>query len=470
MSTTEAVATQESAEVFAAHAAGLSFDQLPPPVVERTKLCILDTIAVMIAGSGTPDIAALHRIVSRWGGTPESTAISYPERLPAYSAVLLNGAMGHQYDFDDTHDTAVCHPTNAALSCALAAAEAMGGVSGRDLITAVACGVDLTARLAGAIDGTLWDYPWVRAPVVGIFGATLAAGKVLRLDADQLLQALGLALPQAAGTLQCLRTPDSSVRGMRDGLIYKDAMLAALMAAEGLRGDAAVFDGEYGLYNAYFRGEYDPAALVYGLGERYEGMGVSLKPWPSCRHTHGTLTALLELIERADWDLESVQEVVIHVGDGNRRLCDPVGPEFNGRMGLLCNLPFIVAVALAYGGVPLAAFSADGLSDTRTQTALKLVRTTYDPAQNRYGTIEPGHVEIRLRDGTTFEQTADRALGHPDRPMTRDQVAGKLRDVAGSARRPLDPQDIESLIESTFSCEDVADVSVLPAFASGASR
>ena len=467
MSTASVIQPQESAELFAAHAAGLRFEHLPPPVVERTKMCILDTIAVMIAGSGTADVAALHRIVSRWGGSPESTAISYPERLPAYSAVLLNGAMGHQFDFDDTHDTAVCHPTNAALSCALAAAESVGGVPGRELITAVACGVDLTARLAGAIDGTLWDYPWVRAPVVGIFGATLAAGKVLGLDADQLLQALGLALPQAAGTLQCLRTPDSSVRGMRDGLIYKDAMLAALMAAEGLRGDAGTFDGEYGLYNAYFRGEYDPSALVDRLGERYEGMGVSLKPWPSCRHTHGTLTALFDLIDREDLDLDAVQEVVIHVGDGNRRLCDPVGSEFHGRMGLLCNLPFIVAVALAHGSVPLAAFSAEGLRDPRTQTALELIHTRYDPAQNRYGTIEPGHVEIRLRDGTALEQTADRALGHPDRPMTREQLAGKLRDIAGSGRRPVAERDVEGLINAAFAAEDLDDVSVLPAFASG---
>jgi 2-methylcitrate dehydratase PrpD len=161
---------------------------------------------------------------------------------------------------------------------------------------------------------------------------------------------------------------------------------------------------------------------------------------------------------------------VIHVGDGNRRLCDPVGSDFKGRMTLLCNLPFIVAVALARGSVPLAAFSADGLRDPGTQAALRLLRTRYDPEQNRYGTIEPGHVEIRLRDGTTLEQTADRALGHPDRPMTRAQLAGKVRDIAGSSRRPLAERDVASLIDAAFGAEDLADVSVLPAFASGVTR
>ena len=104
-----------------------------------------------------------------------------------------------QYDFDDTHDTAVLPcPDRRQYSPALAVAEAAGGVSGRELVTAVAAGVDLSSRLGLAIDGTLWEFPWVRAPVVGIFGAALAAGKVLGLDATQLNQALGLALPRPA--------------------------------------------------------------------------------------------------------------------------------------------------------------------------------------------------------------------------------------------------------------------------------
>ncbi len=454
---------RDAAQELAAHAAALTYDGLPADVVECTKLAILDTLAVVIAGSGTPDVAALHRIAAGWGGTPQSTALCFPERLPVYSTVLLNGAMGHQYDFDDTHDTYVCHPTTAALCSALAAAELVGGVGGEELLCAVALGVDATARIAGAINGTLWDYPWVRAPVAGIFGATLAAGKLLGLDEDGLTQAIGLALPQAAGTLQCLKTPDSSVRGMRDGLIYKDAIFAAQMAAEGLRGDAQALEGEYGLYRAYFRGEYSRERLLGGLGTRFEGLGVSLKPWPSCRHTHGTLTALLELVNREDFELDRVSEIVVHVGDGNQRLCQAPGPEFRGRMTLLCNLPFITAVAAARGDVPLSAFSAEGLADPRVRRAMARFRPRHDPAQNRHGTIEPGHVELGFADGARWEATADRSLGHPERPMNRDQVAAKLRSVLPAARRPIAAADASALIDAVWACETLVDVSVLPA-------
>ncbi len=458
---------RDAALEFAAHAAGLTYDQLPAEVVERTKLSILDTLAVIIAGSGTPDVAALHRIAAGWGGTPQSTALCFPERLPVYSTVLLNAAMGHQYDFDDTHDANVCHPTTAALCCALAAAELVGGVSGEQLLCAVALGVDVTARIAGAVEGTLWDFAWVRAPVAGIFGAALAAGMILGLDEDGLAQALGLALPQAAGTLQCLRTPDSSVRGMRDGLIYKDAIFAAQMAGEGLRGDAQTLEGEFGLYRAYFRGEYSRARLLAGLGTRFEGLGVSLKPWPSCRHTHGTLTALLDLVGREGFDLDRVSEVVVHVGDGNQNLCEPPAPEFRGRMTLLCNLPFITAVAAARGEVTLSSFSAEGLADPAVRAAMAKFRPQHDPAQNRHGTIEPGHVEIAFEDGTRWERTADRALGHPQLPMIREQVADKLRSVVPYARGPIAADAVEGLIESVWRLESLGDVSILPAYTVG---
>lgn len=452
----------DAAELFAANAARVRYPDLPTALVERTKLSILDTLAVIIAGSGTADVAALLRITEGWGGNGQSTALCVPERKPVYSTVLLNGAMGHQYDFDDTHDSNVCHPTTAALCCALAAAEMVGSVSGEELLTAVVVGVDATARIAGAIEGTLWDFSWVRAPVAGIFGATLAAGLVLGLNERQLAQAMGLALPQAAGTLQCLRTADSSVRGMRDGLIYKDAMFAAQMAAEGLRGDGRALEGEFGLYNAYFRGQYSRSRLLDGLGKHFQGIEVSLKPWPSCRHTHGTITALLDLVRRDGFELDRVSEIVVHVGDGNAHLCEPPETDFRGRMTLLCNLPFVTAVAAARGEVTLSAFSADGLSDPAVQTAMAKFRPHHDPAQNRHGTIEPGHVEISFDDGTRWEQTADRALGHPQRPMTREQVADKLRSVVGFARRPIADDDVTALIESVWQLEAVDDVSILP--------
>ena len=209
-------------------------------------------------------------------------------------------------------------------------------------------------------------------------------------------EALGLALPQTSGTLQCLRSDTSSVRAIRDGFAVKDGVLAAYMAAEGLRGDSGTFDGEYGLYNAFFRGDYDRGRLLAELGERNEAMNVSLKPWPSCRHTHATLTALLDLVGEPSFDRSAIEEIVLHVGDGNAKICRPVGDVFEGRMALLCNLPWVSAAAAAHGDVPLWSFEERGFHDPAIRGMLTRIRTVHDPEQNRHGTIEPGHVEVRL--------------------------------------------------------------------------
>jgi 2-methylcitrate dehydratase PrpD len=449
----------EAAALFAEHAAATGFDDLPAPLVERTTLSILDTIGCMLAGSGTEDARAVHRLVARWGGAAESTVLVHGDRVPAYAAVFANASMVHQHDFDDTHDTAVCHPTGAGLTAALAAAELRGGVSGRELVTAVALGVDLASRLALAIEGTLWEFPWLRSQVVGVFGAALAAGKILELDARGLHDALGLALTQAAGTLECLRSDRSAVRGLRDGFAYKDGMLAALLAAEGVRGDEGVFEGEYGFFNAYLRGAYDRERLVGGLGERWEGLNVSLKPWPSCRHTHATLTALFELVGEDGLDASEVEEIVVHVGDGNLKISEPPAERFEGRMALLCNIPFAVAAGATFGGLPLSAFSAEGLA--ATVPMLARVRTEHDPAQNRHGTIEPGRVRVRFRGGEEREAEADRALGHPDNPMSPQQVADKVRSCAAAAAQPLPSDAVERLLERALALETLTDAGEL---------
>jgi 2-methylcitrate dehydratase PrpD len=413
--------TTDAVVDIARYAADLQFEHLPDEVVDATKRCIVDTLAVAAAGSVAPSATALLRVARAWGGAPACTVIGHPDRLPPYLATMVNAGMVHQHDFDDTHDAAVCHPTSASLTAALAVGEARGGIDGRTLIAAVALGNDVASRLGLAIRGTLWDYAWVRAPVVGIFGAVVAAGHVLGFDAEGMHNALGLALPQAAGTLESVSGTRSAVRMIRDGLIYKDAVLAASLAAQGVPGDDRVFDGPHGLFASYFRGEYDRSALVDDLGERFEGVNVSLKPWPSCRHTHGTITALLEAVDGLE--VADLAEVVIGVGAGNRHLVDKPWP--GTRSEALCNLPFVAAAVLVHHDLPLDAFEPERLDAPGLHAAAALIRWQDDPAQEEHGTIEPGHVLAGLRDGTQREVRVAHGLGHPTNPMSEAQLSRK---------------------------------------------
>ena len=126
---------EDAADTIARHLARVSYEDLPDSVVQATKASILDTLACMFAGSASADVAAIGGLVADTGGRPSSTVIlGGGLKVPAAQAVLMNGAMIHQFDFDDTHDLAICHPTSACLPAALAVGEEVGRVSGRDVI------------------------------------------------------------------------------------------------------------------------------------------------------------------------------------------------------------------------------------------------------------------------------------------------------------------------------------------------
>jgi 2-methylcitrate dehydratase PrpD len=346
---------------------------------------------------------------------------------------------------------------------ALALAEELGGVSGQDLITAVAVGNDLMCRIAQAITGRMDAYPWFRAPVIGIFGSTAACAKVLGADADQHVNALGLALPQASGTWASVHHPGSSVRAIRDGLAYKNAVLAAQLAMRGVRGDAHAFDGPYGFYQAFFRGDYDRTELIAGLGENWLADRISLKPWPSCRHLHGTLTAVVTLLEEHDLQFEDIAEVIVHIGDINADRCYPVttGMIPRQRIDLLCNLPFAVGVAIKHRGMPLGIYRDAAMADDVVRTAVPKVRWERDPRQNGDWSLEPGRVEIRTISGTTYFRHAPLALGHPDHRMSATHLRTKFKDCLTAGAAPVNAVRGERIVDIVMDLERVGDLGEL---------
>ena len=378
---------------IAAHLARTTFADLPLATVAATKASILDTLACMLAGATSQDVTAIAGLVSDTGGHPSSTVVRGGGlKVPPAQAVLANGAMVHQFDFDDTHDLAICHPTSATLPAALAIGEALGA-SGRDLITAVALGNDLICRTALAIHGGLIDYPWFRAPVVGLFGTAATSAWLMGASAEQHRDALGLTLPLISCTRASLHHGGSSVRSIRDGLIYRNGVLAAELAMRGVLGDKAVFEGEHGFYQVYFRGEYDRNKLLDGLGERWESENVSLKPWPSRRTLHRILTATLDLIADHDLSLATIERVEVMVGDIARPWCQPVrvGMVPRHRIDLLNNLPFAVGAAIRFGDVPLRLYLDPDLADEVVRDAVPKVHWIdigrvgdYEQAQTDY--------------------------------------------------------------------------------------
>ena len=239
--------TDDAAWSLAWHVSRTGFADLPASAVESARRDILDTFGCMLGGSGSPGIDEPFAVIARWGGREESRVLLRGTRLPAPQAALLNASMGHALDFDDTLDTGgSIHPGVSVLGSVLAVCDSLGGVSGRDVLLAVALGLDVSCRIALA--STL-DRGWHRTAAIGVFGATAAAVKLLGLPPKQMLAAFGIAYSHAAGNRQCI-LDGALTKRMQAGQAANAGVFSAVLAQTGFTGARNIFKWPFWLPGA----------------------------------------------------------------------------------------------------------------------------------------------------------------------------------------------------------------------------
>jgi 2-methylcitrate dehydratase PrpD len=235
--------TDDAAWPLARHVCRSGYVDLPASAVESARRDILDTFGCMLGGSGSPGIDELFAVIARWGGREESRVLLRAIRLPAPQAALLNASMGHALDFDDTLDTGgSIHPGVSVLGSVLAVCDSLGGVSGRDVLLAVALGLDVSCRIALAC---ALDRGWHRTAAMGVFGATAAAGKLIGLTPEQMLAAFGIAYSHAAGNRQCI-LDGALTKRLQAGQAASAGVFSALLAQTGFTGARNIFNGRFG--------------------------------------------------------------------------------------------------------------------------------------------------------------------------------------------------------------------------------
>jgi len=227
----------DAAVVFSRFIVDTTYQDIPSEEVEVAKQDILDALGAMIAGSSTDKAASeIVNMVKEAGGKEESTIISFGSKVPAWMAAFANGAMAHAVDYEDTHDTAVVHVGGCILPAALAAAEVAGGITGKDFILAYVLSAEMLIRMGLArTHPTAW-YLFLLPSVMGSFSSAAVASKLMNLNEDQVISAFGLALQQAAGSMQVNFNPGSHVRAIRDAFSGKAGIFSALMAQRGIKG------------------------------------------------------------------------------------------------------------------------------------------------------------------------------------------------------------------------------------------
>lgn len=421
---------------FAEHAANITYENLPVEARLAAKKSILDTLGVMLAASGSePAVRGVVEIVKESGGAPDCTILGFGGRAPAIMAALANGALAHCLDYDDQTPWGQ-HCASSIVPAAFAVAERRGGVSGKELITAVAVGQDIFGRLRCNVE---WKKDWNLSTVLAVFAATASAGRVMALSAAQIGHALGIATMQSSGIMEMVAGRGSDLRGLYAGFSAKGAVLAALMAQKRITGIDRAFEGKYGFMNSYFGGGFDRERILGGLGSHFFGSGTLYKRWPCVGTAHSHMKAAIDITEQHNVVFSDIAEIRLHVGDYHDLMCQPLA-ERRAPATLAdakFSLPFLVSVAIARRGMSVSDFSESGLRDVQVLELGRKITLVRAPDLDWKLELPLGRVEIILNDGRRWLQEGHNVPGNSENPMNWADICTKFRECASVAVNPV---------------------------------
>ena len=421
------------------------WENIPSAVAHQAKRSLMNFFAVALAGCRTAPVEMALGSLKEFSDRKQATVIGRSERLDALSAAFLNAAGANVHDFCDTHVRTVIHPTAPVAPALLALAE-LRQVSGPELLLAFVLGNEVQARIGLAISPSHYNRGWHITSTCGVFGAAAGSGKLLGLDERQMVWALGAAATQSSGLCEALGTPAKS---LSVGNSARNGLWSALLANQGFNGPPEPLTGVQGFYHA-LNETPDLAVVTDGLGESWEIMATSYKPYPCGFVIHPVLDCVLDW--RRDHPTAEVTRVVVR---GNPLLSLRTDRPYvsSGRASQV-SVQHAVAAALTSGKAGLDQFTDACVRDADVRALRGKVEVISDDA---FSTIAAA-VDITTADGTIHKLSQTAARGSDVNPMDDAGLEDKLKTAAADWEAGY---DAAPLIDAIWALEEGADVSKL---------
>ena len=422
------------------------WNDLPQAVRHETLRSFFNILGCTIGGARHEVVEIADHTLGEYAGAPHATVIGRGRKADALHACLINTLASSIYSYDDTHAEAVVHPSGPVACAALALAEKRPA-NGTDFLLAFALGVEMTCRLSKAISvppakGTV---AWSQTGIAAGIGAAIAAARLLRLDATHLQYAIGIALSQAAGFRVMHATMVSSFMPAQGG---QTGLRAALLAENGFTASPAALEGRYGFLEVFAEHAHLPA-LVDGLGEQFEILRNTYKPYPCGIVIHPIIDACLQLRREHAIDAATVDTVRIKASPGAMALCDRRNPQ--NELQAHVSLYHWTAATLIRGTARIEELQDPTVQDPAVIAFQDRIEVVGDSAI----AADAAEVTIALQDGRVHTCRIDHCTGSATNPMTDEQLTRKFAELAepviGTART-------KALIDRTWAVETMADV------------
>jgi 2-methylcitrate dehydratase PrpD len=313
-----------------------------------------------------------------------------------------------------------------------------------------------------AIQVDIIESGFIYTSLLGYFGATAAAGRALGLSAEEMVNAFGIVYSSVAGNHQVTRDA-SLMKRLQPGLAAQAAVVAVQLARRGIRGAQGVFEGADGFFRVYLQGRADARIVRKNLGQQFELLNLSYKPYPCCRDTHAAVDAILQLRTQSGPSVSLIK--AIHVGvtaPGYQMVCVPEAVRLAPKtiVEAQFSIPYTVAAAWIDGGLGMRHFSDEGLQRADVLALAQRVRPYVDAEIERDWSrfVTPARVRIEFEDGASLETRIDYPKGHPRNAMTVQEFASKTADCATFAAVELARDTAEELTQTVRSLETLTDV------------
>ena len=407
----------------------LTLDDIPDDVVHSTKLRILDTVGLMYAGATLPVGRSVFEAMVEEGSAGSSSVVGFKTKASPEVAAMVNGACATILEFDDTHIETAIHVSSPVVAAALAAGEACG-VNGSELIVAVAAATELSCRLGLVAPGEFHRNAFHPTGVIGAFGAAYAAGRLFGLNAQQMANAIGVAGSQASG-LTASWVDGTDTKSMHGGWSAHCGIVSSKLASKGITGPDLVFEGPLGLFRSHV--QQPVVALDYerarkGLGEDWESRSVAFKSYPTGGFNQGYVDAAFAILREQPLRPEDIAEIICPIPEYIVGLvAEPVEQKLAPASSWQCrvSLPWTLAETIVLGRLDRHAFNLQHPRVDEIRALAQKIRHKIDPTlvDRR---AWPGHVIIRMKDGTTHEKFVPHCLGSRENPHSDRDIVDKF--------------------------------------------
>jgi 2-methylcitrate dehydratase PrpD len=439
-------------------AATLRFEDIPSVVIAHAKLALLDVLGCGLYGSTLPWTRLVHDYVGSQQARADSGVWGIQRRSSPELAALANGTAAHGAELDDLHRPSFYHPSAGTVPAALAVSDDVPDVSGPMLLTSLVAGYEVGTRVGMALGHGHFTAGYHPQGTCAVFSAAAASGRLLGLDARQMVHALGIAGTQAAGLMAAQE--GAMVKRMHSGLACRNGVQAAALAARGFTGIVNVFEAPFGgLLSTLGTGESDAELLTARLGQVWQTERLEFKWHAAGVAVHTALDVVQDLCSGNKLSASDIETIRVYCTTFASLHC---GFRYRpaGATAAQLSFQYCIAAMVLFGTVSIEQFDEALLNDGRLLSlcsrveVFPLARLDELGSQNR----DAVEIEIRTTAGAALHGARSQRKGNAGEPIDPARVIEKFRQLASHA---LTPQNVDDLQATVLNLDDCAEAHVL---------